>query len=65
MNELGIREAMCRIVSWGQVAIDPSIMGVAPLYAIKKAVCRIKLSIKLLLFYYLEFLKKIINPDYL
>jgi len=42
MNELGIKEAMCRIVSWAQVAIDPSIMGVAPLYAIKKAVSKAK-----------------------
>lgn len=42
MNELGIKEAMCRIVSWAQLAIDPSIMGVAPLYAIKKAVSKAK-----------------------
>ena len=37
-KRLSLQSPFCRIVSWAQVGIDPSIMGVGPIYAVKKAV---------------------------
>ena len=30
---------LCRIVSWGQAGVDPSVMGTGPIPATKIAVC--------------------------
>ena len=37
-KRLSLQSPFCRIVSWAQVGIDPSIMGVGPIYAVRKAV---------------------------
>jgi len=37
---------LARIVSWASVGVDPSIMGIGPVYAIRKALHRAKLELK-------------------
>ena len=37
-KRLALESPFCRIVSWAQAGIDPSIMGVGPIHAVKKAV---------------------------
>ena len=37
-NQLGCSTPLAKIVSWAQVGVDPSIMGMGPAPAIKKAV---------------------------
>ena len=39
-KKLNLKEPMARIVSWAQVGVDPSLMGTAPIYAIKKALSK-------------------------
>lgn len=37
-RRLSLKKPLARIVSWAQVGIDPSIMGTAPIEAVRKAV---------------------------
>jgi len=40
LKRLGIdTPSLAKIVSWAQVGVDPLIMGISPITAIKKAVC--------------------------
>lgn len=37
-SELGCSAPLCRVVSWAQAGIDPSVMGLGPVPAVTKAV---------------------------
>ena len=37
--ELGCHAPLARLVSWAQAGVEPSVMGLGPITAIKKAVC--------------------------
>ena len=43
-NELGIKP-LARIISWATVGVDPSIMGIGPINAVKSALGKAKWSI--------------------
>ena len=38
IKESKLKEPMARIVAWAQAGVEPSIMGIAPVYAVRKAV---------------------------
>lgn len=45
VEKYSFKKPLCRIVSWAQVGIDPSIMGTAPTHAIKSALSKANWSI--------------------